>query len=299
MIRGGWLKELLCAGPVVVGVLNVTPDSFSDGGKFVSPGAALIQAQKMVANGARIIDVGGESSRPGAEPVPEQAELDRVVPVIELLSAELDGVYLSIDTYKPAVMAAACNAGAHMINDIYALQQPGALEVAVQLGVPVCLMHMQGQPKTMQDRPLYDVEAAARGSDRSVLPSVVASVKRFLEQRVAACVEAGISRSQICLDPGFGFGKTLSDNMHLLRHLALFADLGHPILVGVSRKSMIGQLLKRPVDERVAGGLAIALRSLDRGVSLIRTHDVAATWDVVRLWQSMRQDPAVFRDIVS
>lgn len=298
MAQNEWFSEMMRAGPVVMGVLNVTPDSFSDGGQFLSPENALARAQRMVADGARIIDVGGESSRPGAEPVSEQAELDRVVPVIELLSANLAGAYLSIDTYKPAVMVAACEAGAHMVNDIYALRQPGAVEAVARLNVPVCLMHMQGQPQTMQNQPSYLAEddSGAR-VDGQALPAVVLQVRRFLEERLQVCADAGISSSQICLDPGFGFGKTLSDNMYLLQHLSALMVSDQSLLVGVSRKSMIGQLLGRPVGERVAGGLAIALKSLDLGAKIIRTHDVAETFDVLRIWQGLQQDPEAFRDL--
>lgn len=298
-MQQGWFERLLSAGPIVMGVLNVTPDSFSDGGRFVAPSVALARAQQMVVAGARIIDIGGESSRPGADVVSEQEELDRVLPVIELLRDNLDGAYLSIDTYKPAVMAAACHAGAHMINDIFALTQPGALDVVSELGVPVCLMHMQGRPKTMQMAPQYVTPSQnALYDSPAVVPPVVGQVALFLKERLKACAAAGILPEQICLDPGFGFGKVLADNLHLLQHLNALSIEGRPLLVGVSRKSMIGQLLDRPVAERMAGGLALAMRALEGGARIIRTHDVSETYDVIRIWQALQQNPEDLRDPV-
>ncbi|MFW6278532.1 MAG: dihydropteroate synthase [Halorhodospira sp.] len=254
--------------PLVMGVLNVTPDSFSDGGRFREPGRACARAREMVAEGAALIDVGGESSRPGAEPVPLQEELDRVVPVVEALATEVP-VPISVDTYKPAVAREAVAAGAGLINDIYALQEPGAAETIAELGVPVCLMHMQGQPRTMQQAPQYS--------------EVVAEVVRFLQERVAAAEAAGVAPERILLDPGFGFGKTLAHNYELLRRLDEIVALGRPVLVGMSRKSMIGNLLDRPLEERLAGSLAAAACAVARGARIVRTHDVAATADAVRV----------------
>ena len=221
-------KPLDLSRPCVMGILNVTPDSFSDGGAFFSPEAALEQARQMVRDGAAIIDVGGESTRPGAEPVTADEEADRVVPVIRTLATEL-AVPVSVDTSKPEVMRAAVAAGAGLINDVMALQAPGALEAAREAAVPVCLMHMRGEPRTMQSDPVYG--------------DVVSEVLGFLLQRVQACVDAGIPREQLLIDPGFGFGKTLEHNLRLLRQLERFLQPGLPLLVGISRKSMIGTLL--------------------------------------------------------
>lgn len=297
-----WFRELTEAGPVVMGVLNITPDSFSDGGNYLAPERAIVQARAMLAAGAHIIDVGGESSRPGAEPVSEQAELNRVIPVIEAL-AGIEGIRLSIDTYKASVMVEACRAGAHLVNDIFALRQPGALAAVADLGVPICLMHMQGQPKTMQDAPDYtspsskDIGGGAFSKEHSgeALPAVVAEVYAFLAERLSACLAAGIAKENIWIDPGFGFGKKLADNLQLLRHLSVCEHLGCPILVGMSRKSMIGQLLDRPVSERLVGGLALAARALDHGARVIRTHDVQETVDTIRIWQALQKDPEDFR----
>jgi len=254
--------------PAIMGILNVTPDSFSDGGRFVGRDAAIRQALRMQQEGAAIIDVGGESTRPGAAPVPLQEELDRVIPVIEALSAELD-VPLSVDTSKPEVMREAVSAGAGMINDVYALRAPGALDAAAVTGVPVCLMHMQGEPRTMQQAPSYN--------------DVVAEVKAFLRQRMEACLGAGVAPGSILLDPGFGFGKALEHNLELLRRLEAFMELGKPLLVGISRKSMLGLLTGREVDQRLAAGLASTVLAVERGARIIRVHDVAATRDAVRI----------------
>ncbi len=251
-----------------MGVLNVTPDSFSDGGQFADPAAALARARVMVEEGAAIIDVGGESTRPGAPPVPEQQELDRVLPVIERIRREL-GCAISVDTMKPAVMRAACAAGAELINDVMALRAPGALEAARDTGAAVCLMHMQGEPRTMQQAPVY--------------ADVVEDVCAFLRERAAACVAAGIPRERIAVDPGFGFGKTLNHNLALLAGIDVIADLGLPVLVGVSRKSMFGTLLERPADQRVAGGLAAAALAVWQGARIVRTHDVRATMDALKV----------------
>jgi dihydropteroate synthase len=261
-------KPLDLSRPQVMGILNITPDSFSDGGVFFAPEAALGHARDMVAAGAAIIDVGGESTRPGAAPVPLQEELRRVIPVIQALCATLP-VPVSIDTRNPAVMRAAVAAGAGMINDVNALQAPGAVETAVALGVPVCLMHMQGIPESMQENPEYG--------------DVVSEVRQFLAERAAACLAAGMARERILLDPGFGFGKTIRHNLLLLQHLdALVAD-GYPVLVGLSRKSLIGKTLGLPVDERLYPGLALAVLAVWQGAAIVRTHDVRATREAVAM----------------
>jgi dihydropteroate synthase len=266
-------RTLDLRAPVVMGVLNVTPDSFSDGGQFVTPDAALARARAMVEEGAAIVDVGGESTRPGAAAVAEAGELQRVLPVIGRIRAELDCV-ISVDTMKPAVMRAACAAGAELINDVMALRAPGALEAARDTGAAVCLMHMQGEPRTMQQAPRYG--------------DVVREVKEFLQARVAACVAAGIARDRLVLDPGFGFGKTLEHNLQLLGAVDELAALGLPVLVGVSRKSMFGQLLDRPAGERVAGGIAAAALAVWQGARIVRTHDVRATMDALKVTAAVR-----------
>jgi dihydropteroate synthase len=260
--------------PVVMGVLNVTPDSFSDGGRYTQLEAALVQARQMLAEGAAIIDVGGESTRPGAATVSTREELDRVLPVIERLQQET-GCLISIDTMKPEVMDAACAAGADMINDVKALQAPGGIEVAKRHGVAVCLMHMQGEPRTMQQAPHYG--------------DVLQEVFDFLAGRVEACVQAGIGRERLVADPGFGFGKTLEHNLQLLANLGRFMELGVPLLVGLSRKSMFGQLLDRPVDDRLAAGVAAAALVAWQGAHIVRTHDVRATMDTLRLTAAARK----------
>jgi len=256
------------SAPVVMGVLNVTPDSFSDGGRFAGVEAALVQARALVAEGARIVDVGGESTRPGAQPVPEAAELERVIPVIERIRHELDCV-VSVDTMKPGVMRAACAAGAEIINDVMALRADGALEAARDSGAAVCLMHMQGEPRTMQQAPAY--------------LDVVEDVCGFLRERAEACMAAGIARERLLVDPGFGFGKTLQHNLELLGGIDVIAELGLPVLVGVSRKAMFGQLLGRAVGEREAGGLAAAAIAAWQGARIVRTHDVRATMDALKV----------------
>ena len=252
-----------------MGILNVTPDSFSDGGRFAALDDALRQAERLVEAGADIIDVGGESTRPGAAAVAEAEELDRVVPVVEALSSRFD-LPLSIDTSKPGVMRAAVAAGASIINDVRALREPGALEAAAGLPAAVCLMHMQGQPRTMQSAPHYD--------------DVVGEVVAFLQARVQACLAAGMTRDRLMLDPGFGFGKTDAHNLSLLKHLDRLADTGLPVLVGLSRKSMIGRLLDRAVDERVSGSVAAALAAVLKGADVIRAHDVRETVDSLEIW---------------
>jgi len=258
--------------PVVMGVLNVTPDSFSDGGRFINFDAAIAQGLAMLAAGAAIIDVGGESTRPGAEPVGLAEELRRVVPVVGELAAK--GALVSIDTSKPEVITSAIAAGATMVNDVYALRMPGALE-AVSSGAAVCLMHMQGEPRTMQQAPHY--------------ADVVAEVGEFLAARAAACAAVGITRDRLVIDPGFGFGKTLQHNLQLLRGLRQLTQQGLPILAGLSRKSLLGALTGRAVEARLAGSLALAYAALEGGARMIRTHDVAETCDVVKVWSALQQ----------
>ncbi|ATG73292.1 dihydropteroate synthase [Zobellella denitrificans] len=270
MLLSSSSRTLDLSTPQVMGILNLTPDSFSDGGRFLEREQALRHALQMVADGATIIDVGGESTRPGADEVAEQQELERVLPIIERLRAELD-CWISIDTSKAAVMREAVAAGADLINDIRALREPGALTVAAASGAAVCLMHMQGQPRTMQQAPDYR--------------DVAAEVGDFLQERVQACMAAGIPRERLCLDPGYGFGKSLAHNYELLGRLGRLRQLELPLLVGMSRKSMLGQLLERPVDERLAGGLAAHLFAINQGAHIVRVHDVKAMADAVRVWQ--------------
>ncbi len=266
-------RALDLSEPVVMGVLNVTPDSFSDGGRFQAPQAALAQARQMVADGAAIIDIGGESTRPGAEPVPEQQELDRVLPVLQALAGRVDAV-LSVDTSSPTVMREAARAGAGLINDVRALRREGALEAAAETGLPVCLMHMQGEPPTMQDQPQYT--------------DVVAEVRQFLNERISACERAGIPRERLILDPGLGFGKTDAHNLRLLARLDELGLQDRPLLVGFSRKGTLGRLLDRGVDERLAGSLAVAVMAAERGARIVRAHDVCETRDVLRVTQAVR-----------
>ncbi|MBD3618441.1 MAG: dihydropteroate synthase [Chromatiales bacterium] len=258
-----------------MGILNVTPDSFSDGGRFNAPSAALSRAREMVAEGADFIDVGGESTRPGAAEVTEAEELDRVLPVVEAIAGELD-VAISVDTSRPAVMRAAVAAGAGLINDVRALTLPGALEAAAALGVPVCLMHMQGQPRSMQDDPQYD--------------DVVTEVRDWLLARAQAAGAAGILHERLLLDPGFGFGKTLAHNLHLLRGLDALAATGYPLLAGLSRKSMIGKVLcDAPVDRRLYGSVSGAVIAALKGARILRVHDVRPTAEALRLVAAMEQ----------
>lgn len=259
--------------PCVMGVLNVTPDSFSDGGIFINPQAAIEHACAMEAAGAAIIDVGGESTRPGASPVSVNEELDRVVPVIEAVRAAVS-IPISVDTSKPEVMQAACMAGAVLINDVRALREPGALAVAAGLDVMVCLMHMQGAPADMQDQPAY--------------VDVVKEVYTFLAARVSEAEAAGIERSRLIVDPGFGFGKTDAHNAALLSNLSELTRLGVPILAGLSRKSLVGRVLGRPLEERLAGSVAAATLATWNGASIIRAHDVPETVDAVRLVEFIR-----------
>jgi dihydropteroate synthase len=254
-----------------MGVLNVTPDSFSDGGAWTEPGSALQYAREMAEAGASIIDVGGESTRPGSKAVSEAEEIRRVIPIIEAIRGSTPAI--SVDTSKPAVMAAAVAAGATMINDVMALRAPGALDTAAGLGVRVCLMHMQGDPRTMQTAPRYD--------------DVVAEVEAFLLERAAACLSAGIARESIVLDPGFGFGKTLEHNLTLVRALPRLAGHGYCLLAGLSRKSMLATITGRDVDERLAGSLALALVAAQGGASILRVHDVGETLDVLRVLETV------------
>ena len=252
--------------PIVMGILNVTPDSFSDGDRYSSTDAALSRAAQLIAEGAAIIDVGGESTRPGAEAVPTALELERVLPVINGIAANYN-VAISIDTSKPEVMEAAVAAGACIINDVYALRAQGAREVAATTRAGVVLMHMQGDPRTMQDSPRYE--------------DVVGEVLQFLAQQREACLAAGIGADAIAVDPGFGFGKQLPHNLALLKHLARFGTLKSPLLVGVSRKNVIGKILGRGVNDRLYGGLGLAALAVAYGARIIRTHDVEATRDAI------------------
>jgi dihydropteroate synthase len=279
-----------CAGrplkldrPRVVGILNVTPDSFSDGGSYGSADEAVAHGLRMVEEGADMLDIGGESTRPGADDVSVEEELSRVVPVLQQLAAKTT-VPLAIDTSKPEVMRAAVAAGAGMINDVYALRREGAIDAVAALGVPVCLMHMLGEPRSMQDDPQYD--------------DVVGDVHRFLTDRLFACELAGIDRRKVMVDPGFGFGKTLEHNLALLRALERFANLGSGVYVGLSRKSMIGMLTGRQVPaERAAGSVAAALVAVQRGARMVRVHDVAATVDALAVWHAVQAgDTPVRRD---
>jgi len=258
--------------PAVMGILNVTPDSFSDGGQFDNPNIALRQAATMVEGGAAIIDIGGESTRPGAGSVDIQQELDRVIPVIEAVRSVTD-VPISIDTSKADVMREAVSAGASLINDVYALRGDGALQAAVELQVPVCLMHMRGEPRTMQEEPEYD--------------DVVADVANFLEKRVAACVAAGLGEGLLILDPGFGFGKTHRHNVELLANLRQLRVRNRPILVGVSRKSTLGELTNREIHERMPASVAAAVVAVMKGADIVRAHDVAATVDALKVAQAV------------
>lgn len=268
-------RVLDLARPVVMGVLNVTADSFSDGGRFRDYDAALRHGEKLVEEGAAILDIGGESTRPGAEPVSLQEELDRVVPVVETLARRLD-VLISVDTMKPGVMRAAVAAGAGLINDVQGLEAEGAIEAAAQGGAAVCLMHMQGTPRTMQQAPHYE--------------DVVREVGDYLRRRVAACEAGGVDRARLCVDPGFGFGKTVAHNLQLLNGLEAIAADGLPVLVGLSRKSMLSHLTGRPVQERLAGSLALATLAARNGALIVRAHDVAATRDVIAVaWAAREQ----------
>jgi dihydropteroate synthase len=259
-----------------MGILNVTPDSFSDGGRFATVDAALERARQMVAEGAAIIDIGGQSTRPGASAVQEAVEIARVLPVIEAIAANCN-VAISIDSSKPAVMAAAVAAGACIINDVYALRESGARAVAAETQAGVCLMHMQGEPRTMQESPHYN--------------DVVAEVSEFLLHQRQACVEAGVAAECVAFDPGFGFGKSLEHNLTLLRELARFAAWNAPLLVGVSRKSVIGKILGKGVHDRLYGGLGLTALAVIGGARIIRTHDVGPTLDAIRVVSAVLEGP--------
>lgn len=261
-------KTLDLSTPQVMGILNVTPDSFSDGGKFNSLDNALTQAKRMIDAGVTIIDVGGESTRPGAPEVSVEEELERVIPVIKAIRQHYD-VWISVDTSKAEVMRQAAEAGADIINDVRALLEPGALEVAAQAGLPICLMHMQGQPRTMQEAPHYD--------------NLMEEVGKFLQERVAACESVGISKEQLILDPGFGFGKTLQHNYHMLAHLEDFHQFGLPILAGMSRKSMVFKLLNKTPAECVAASVSCATVAALKGAQIIRVHDFEETLDAMKV----------------
>ena len=259
--------------PLVMGVLNVTPDSFSDGGRFADREQALSHARRMRDDGADIVDIGGESSRPGAESVAQGVELSRVLPLVEALAAE--GIPVGVDTRKPAVMQAAIAAGAAMINDIAALREPGAIEACAQGGVGVCLMHMQREPRTMQAAPAY--------------ADVVSEVRDFLLARARVCIDAGIARERIAIDPGFGFGKTLAHNLALLRALGTLAATDYPVVAGLSRKASLGEITGRSVDERMPASLAAALSAVARGAAIVRVHDVRATVDALKVWSAVER----------
>lgn len=266
--------------PVIMGILNVTPDSFSDGGRYYKTDNAVIQAKTLLEDGATILDIGGESTRPGAPSVSLEDELARVIPTIKAIrnhqNSKLNDCIISIDTSKSEVMCQAIEAGADIINDVRALQEPGALEVvAAFCDVPVCLMHMQGQPSSMQESPLYD--------------DIFKQIKQFFAERIKACETAGIQHARIILDPGFGFGKTLSHNYQLLAKFNDFNSFNLPVLAGLSRKSMLGNLLNRQSDERLAGSLAGALIAAQNGAKIIRVHDVKETADALAVWQACEQ----------
>lgn len=266
--------------PLVLGIVNVTPDSFADGGRLfngdvVDIDKVLFHAEKLIDDGADLLDIGGESTRPGARLITEQEEVDRVLPVITALAARF-ATPLSIDTSTASVIKLAAQQGVALINDVRALRRPGALQAAAGSGLPIVLMHMQGEPQTMQQQPVYG--------------DVVADVRKFWLARITACEEAGVARQRLIVDPGFGFGKTLQHNLSLFAALAEFAAEGFPVLVGVSRKRMIGDLLGKPVTERVAGSTALALLAAQRGASMIRVHDVAATVDALKIYATLAEE---------
>lgn len=254
--------------PLVMGILNTTPDSFSDGGDFIHLNSALKRVEQMIELGVDIIDIGGESTRPGAPDVSEKDEISRVIPLVKAIKSHFD-VLISIDTSKAEVMHQSIELGADIINDVRALQNEGCMDVMAKSSVPVCLMHMQGMPRTMQNNPVYD--------------DLIEDIKVFFQKRIAICEQAGISRDRLILDPGFGFGKTLEQNYKLLANLTSFQELGLPLLSGTSRKSMIGNLLNRPVDERLAGSLTTALLAAQQGAKIIRVHDVKETIDALKI----------------
>ena len=258
----------------VMGILNITPDSFSDGGHFLQLDLALKHVEKMINDGADFIDIGGESTRPGAAEVNLDEELNRVIPVIDAIKQRFD-IPLSIDTYKPTVMRAAAKAGVDMINDVFALRADGALSTAASLNIPICIMHMQGTPHNMQDQPSYS--------------NVIDDVKLFLIERIDACIAAGIKAENIIIDPGFGFGKTLQHNLNLLAALDQFSSLGYKLLTGLSRKSMIGQITNKPTEHRLAGSLAGALIAASKGANILRVHDVVETVDALKVMSAVNR----------
>ena len=270
-------RTLDLSRPTIMGVLNVTPDSFSDGGALYQ-GAALSQdlllkrAEQMVLDGAQVLDVGGESTRPGASPVSEAEERDRVLGAIEALTRHVDAL-VSVDTSTPSVMTESARLGAGLLNDVRGFRRPGALQAAAATALPLCVMHMQGEPDTMQQNPQYD--------------DVMSGVRHFFDDRLTACEAAGIARERVIFDPGFGFGKTAEHNFHLLAHLRDLCLDGHPILVGLSRKSMIASVLDRAPEERVFASVALALMAVERGASIVRVHDVAATADALAMWGAL------------
>ncbi|MDR2011924.1 MAG: dihydropteroate synthase [Rhodanobacter sp.] len=273
------VPQLDCAGralrfdrPLIAGIVNVTPDSFSDGGRHADTASAIAHGLRLVEEGADMLDIGGESTRPGAEPVSVRDEIIRVVPVIEALVGQTQ-VPVAVDTSRPEVMRAAVAAGAGFINEVYALRREGALDAAAELKVPVCLMHMRGEPRSMQDDPQY--------------ADVVGEVHRFLAERVFACEMSGMDKKRVLVDPGFGFGKALEHNLALLRALDRFGELGGGVLVGLSRKSMIGALTGRDVEQRAAGSVAAALIAVQRGATIVRVHDVAITRDALAVWTAV------------
>ncbi len=270
-------RKLLLDHPRIMGIVNVTPDSFSDGGRHASAEAAIAFGLALAAAGADLLDVGGESTRPGAAPVTAAEELKRVLPVIEWLARET-GLPISVDTSKPEVMRAAVSAGAGMINDVFALRRPGAMEAAAELGVPVCLVHMLGEPGNMQDDPHYD--------------DVVAEVHGFFTQRLFACEMAGIARKKLLIDPGFGFGKTLEHNLRLLRQLSRLAEIGLPVMAGLSRKGMLGAITGRSPDDRIAASITAAVIAVQNGAQIVRVHDVAQTRDALQVLAAVTAQPS-------
>ena len=275
------LKTLSCAElvlnieiPQIMGILNVTPDSFSDGGQFTQIDSALSQVERMIRDGAQIIDIGGESTRPGARDVSEKDEISRVVPVLKAIKQRFD-IIVSIDTSKAGVMSEAIANGAGIINDVRALQNDGCLAIMSQCELPVCLMHMQGLPRSMQTSPQYH--------------NLIDDIKMFFEQRIEQCEQMGINKQRLILDPGFGFGKTLTQNYHLLAHFADFKSLDLPLLAGLSRKSMIGNLLNRDVEQRLAGSLTTAILAVQQGAKIIRVHDVKETMDAIRILNAVSE----------
>ncbi len=270
-------RALDLSAPVVMGVLNVTPDSFSDGGRFIAPSSALAQARRMIEEGAAIIDVGGESTRPGAHAANLEEELGRVIPVITALRRE-SAVFISVDTSKPEVMTAAVDAGADIINDVRAFETPGALSAAAKSRAGLCLMHMKGEPRTMQDAPFYE--------------DAVGEVHAYLSRRIDACVAADVTRDRLAIDPGFGFGKRVPDNLSLLKHLQRFTNLDAALLVGLSRKSLLAKITGRPVEQRTAGSVALAAIAVLNGARIVRAHDVAATCDAIRVAAAVNQGEA-------